>query len=340
MTAAPSNIGQRASGVMSCLAYGGCSMSMVLGNKALATYGVDLQLLPVLLQCFVAVLMCTVLGVLDFPGIRLEEMKLRTALAWLPVNVLFCCMLFTSFMALKWINVPLFQVFKTLSMVCITVGELILWGRQVSLHCWGALGLMVAGAAGATVASADEIAIRSGWGLFWMLSNVACTASYVLYMRFATSNIKLSRFGMVKYNNTLGVLLLAPVVLWKGELQTLIESGVLQSWRYGALNIFVGVVGFGINVAALWCIETTSATTYSITGNLSKIPAALMAWVLFGRQISQQGGICIGVSMTGGLLYAISKAKKPPQEDNKDMEAAIPLKVASGWNSEKETAAK
>ncbi|CAM9360097.1 unnamed protein product [Discosporangium mesarthrocarpum] len=321
MTADTSKSSRRTTNtVCACLAYGACSMSMVLGNKALATYRVDLHLLPVLLQCLMAVIMVTVLGSFDLPGVRPEGLKLRTALMWLPVNIFFCAMLFTSFMALKFINVPLFQMFKTLNMVLVTLGEFILWGRHVSVSCCGALGLMVTAATVAGL-SAENIAIRSGWGMFWMMANIVCTASYILSMRFATNNIKLSRFGMVKYNNTLGVLLLLPVVLGKGEINTLLDSEALTSWRYAILNIFVGIVGFGINLTALWCIEITSATTYSITGNLSKIPAAVFAWGIFGSSISHKGGLCIAINLAGGMMYAMARTKKPePKAEAKALE--------------------
>ncbi|CAM9733180.1 unnamed protein product [Choristocarpus tenellus] len=262
---------QGPSGVISCLAYSACSISMVLGNKALATYGVDVHLLPVVFQCFFAMVMTKLLSAVGIPGLHAEAMNLKTAVSWLPINVLFCSMLFTSFMALKWIEIPMFQVFKTSTVVWVTILEFLLFGGKVNAHCCAALTLIVVGAAGTVVTGID---LRNGWGLFWMVANVFSTASYIIYLKFATRFIKLSRLGMVKYNNTLGVLLLAPAVLAKGEVSSLLESGALKSWQYVGLNLLVGVVGFGINLVALWCIECTSASTYSITGNLSKVHIA------------------------------------------------------------------
>ncbi|CAM9313347.1 unnamed protein product [Choristocarpus tenellus] len=294
--------------------------------------------------------MTVVLSALGLPSTHAEPLKVKTALAWLPINILFCAMLLTSFMALKWNTVPMFQVFKTLSMVCITIMERFLWGRQVSSYCWGALALIVTGAAGATLVNARDVGINNGWGLFWMISNVLCTVSYVLYLRFATTYIRLSRLGMVKYNNFLGAILLVPMVLGKGEIQTLLDSDMLNSWKYASLNVFVGIVGFAINLAALWCIETTSATTYSITGNLSKIPSAILAVFLFGTSISQKSGICIAISLTGGLLYTVASNRQKTlaqENDYKDMEEGklhekvaevmIPLKEVQSSDDEEDT---
>lgn len=43
------------------------------------------------------------------------------------------------------------------------------------------------------------------WGYFWMSANCVATAAYVLTMKFATRTMKLPKFGMVFYNNLLGV---------------------------------------------------------------------------------------------------------------------------------------
>lgn len=43
------------------------------------------------------------------------------------------------------------------------------------------------------------------WGYFWMSANCFATAAYVLTMKFATRTMKLPKFGMVFYNNLLGV---------------------------------------------------------------------------------------------------------------------------------------
>ena len=79
--------------ILSCLMYSGCSVSMVLANKAIPmTLSVDSRnILPdtavILFQCIVAVILVSIaklLGYVDYPSLNLSLVK-----QWLPVNVYF-----------------------------------------------------------------------------------------------------------------------------------------------------------------------------------------------------------------------------------------------------------
>ena len=93
-------------------------------------------------------------------------------------------------------------------------------------------------------------------------------------MKFATKHIKISRFGMVFYNNLLSICLLAPVALARGEFVILAERIDLHTPVYAALNFFAEFVGFFLNFASLWCVGATSATTYAIVGSINKVRKA------------------------------------------------------------------
>jgi GDP-mannose transporter len=47
---------------------------------------------------------------------------------------------------------------------------------------------------GAILAGANDLEFHA-LGYFWMILNCLCTAGYVLYMRFASTNIKLPRYA-------------------------------------------------------------------------------------------------------------------------------------------------
>ena len=83
-------------GFLSCLVYSAFSIVMVLGNKLVATtFGFKATLFFLVSQSACAVIMALAgrgLGWLSF-----ENFNTRTAAQWLPVNILFCCMLYTGF---------------------------------------------------------------------------------------------------------------------------------------------------------------------------------------------------------------------------------------------------
>lgn len=143
-------------------------------------------------------------------------------------------------------------------------------------------------------------------GYVWMCINCLFTASYTLYMRYATGNIKLTRFGMVYYNNLISMFILFFVCLFRNEFVDLMDPRILTS-EFIVSTFVAGVCGFGLNFASLWCVSSTSATTYAIVGSLNKIPVTLLGFVLFNAKMTHNGILFLCMATLGGFLFAFSK---------------------------------
>jgi len=297
---------------LSCLAYSFCSCSMVLSNKALASsFGADIDVLMVLFQNLVAIFLVESLRRKQF--IENYSFNSIVAMKWLPVNVFFVFMLFTGFMSLKNNNVPMVTVFKNLTNIFIVAGDWYYHGEKVTCLIIISFGVMLVGA---IMAAWTDIEFNI-LGYFWMAANCLSTAGYVLYMRHATQSIKLSRWAMVFYNNLLSVPSMLLLATFKRELLILSSKPELWTLPFLFTNLFTGVVGFSLNLASLWCVGNTSATTYAIVGSLNKIPVSLLGFLLFSAPITLQGATYIGMSMLGGFLYSYAKIitkKDPPSK--------------------------
>jgi GDP-mannose transporter len=114
-------------GIMSCTVYSLCSISMVLVNKYISSSLSEEvkqklpQLSVVLYQCIIAVVLvefARFMKWVDYP-----QFSFKTARQWLPVNLLFIGMLCSSFIALIYISVPMFTVFKNLSNIITVTGD-------------------------------------------------------------------------------------------------------------------------------------------------------------------------------------------------------------------------
>jgi hypothetical protein len=82
--------------VLSCATYSLFSIAMVLGNKVIMTmFGFDCALLLLLFQAAFAVAMGAVLKRTN--RMTFEDLQYRLAVRWLPVNILFCIMLYSGF---------------------------------------------------------------------------------------------------------------------------------------------------------------------------------------------------------------------------------------------------
>jgi GDP-mannose transporter len=158
---------------------------------------------------------------------------------------------------------------------------------------------------GAVMAGANDLEF-SFVGYMWMGVNCLFTAAYTLYMRYATANIKLTKFGMVYYNNLLSSIILAVVCLLRNEYSSLVNPVVLTP-RFIVATLIAGVCGFGLNFASLWCVSSTSATTYAIVGSLNKIPVTLLGFVLFHAKMTTEGIIFLCMATLGGFMFAFSK---------------------------------
>lgn len=305
-----------AKSVVASAMYSGCSVGMVLVNKSLASsynhlIRGDLNILLVVFQAITAVI-CVEFskraGWVEYPGFNLH-----TAQLWAPVNLLFCGMLFTGMASLEHNSVPMVTVFKNITNIMTTIGDCILYGASVEVLVIAAFGIMLAGAVMAARNDADV----TSTGLFWMLANCLCTSGYVLYLKFATKSVKLSKFGMVFYNNVLCTLFLFPVSVLNGEFKTFASTPALHTADYATKNAFAGFVGFFLNFASLNCVAQTGPTTYAMIGSLNKIPIAIFGYLIFDNAISEETWTFISISLMGGILYTIAKLRAGRRKSGK-----------------------
>ena len=286
--------------------YSSCSIGMVLANK-----GISMSLdedaranIPavacVMYQAIVAVVLvefAKAMRWIDYPPFQMDIAK-----AWLPCNILFVSMLTTGFFALRFVSVPMVTIFKNMSNMVTVTGDYYLFSQPVSWLTVASVLVMVLGA----VMSAFNDMEFNAYGYFWMIMNCLCTAAYSLYMRYATTNVKLTKWGMVYYNNLLSIFLLLPVSLLRGEFAAFSDERIMTPW-FIITNSLAGFLGFYLNFAVVWAISATSATTYAIVGSLNKIPLTIFGAVIFSTIITQEQMIFIGMGILGGLLYAYAK---------------------------------
>lgn len=114
-------------------------------------------------------------------------------------------MIYTGAKALQFLSIPVYTIFKNLTIILIAYGEVLWFGGSVTGMTLFAFGLMVFSsiiaawadiqhALGTTgvgkTAATDKISTLNA-GYIWMLINCLCTATYVLGMR---KRIKLTNF--------------------------------------------------------------------------------------------------------------------------------------------------
>jgi len=275
-------------------------------NQFLPSSQPNLNILLIVVQAVVAVLCIGLARIMKL----LEPLHVTRAtfVAWAPVNILFCAMLFTGMASLTYNSVPMVTVFKNVTNLFVASGEALWFGKNPEGLAWTALAILLGGA---ILAAQNDLTLTTT-GLVCMLANCVATASYVLYMKHATSTSlpHLSKFAMVLVNNVLAIVFLLPVALFQGQVQTVWQTTELHTMTYVVTNVLAGTVGFALNYASLNCVATTGPTTYAIVGSLNKIPVALLGFYLFATQLDLTTVLFMCVSLSGGFLYSYAKIRK------------------------------
>lgn len=183
-----------------------------------------------------------------------------------------------------------------------------LFNEGVSVLVIASLVLVVAGA------------VLSAWtdldfnleGYVWMVLNCFCTSAYVLYMRAAVQT-RLSTWDKAYLNNVLSVPIGLFMALLAGEVTAASQSPMWGDSSFLTALLLSGITGFALNLASLWCVAATSATTYAMVGALNKIPVVLIGVFLFNNTMTWENGIFVTFGLMGGVVYAYAKA----QDDTK-----------------------
>ena len=128
-----------------------------------------------------------------------------TNIVGFPVSLLLIGTIYTSTKALQYLSIPVYTIFKNLTIILIAYGEVLWFGGSVTGMALFSFGLMVLSSVIAawadiqhalqnyghseTEASAKVSTLNAGY--MWMMFNCVCSAAYVLGMR---KRIKLTNF--------------------------------------------------------------------------------------------------------------------------------------------------
>ncbi|RDA82722.1 hypothetical protein CP532_1826 [Ophiocordyceps camponoti-leonardi (nom. inval.)] len=315
------------SGGVSVAAYCLSSISMTLVNKYVVSGNQwNLHLLYLAIQSVVGtltILICKQAGLIK----DLDPFDPKRAKKWFPISLLLVGMIFTGNKALQFLSVPVYTIFKNLTIIVIAYGEVMWFGGSVSplslvsfvlmvsssmLAAWADFHHVTTDAHKAATASTASLSV----GYAWMGTNVFCSALYVLSMRKAIKITNLKNWDVMFYNNllTIPVLVLSSLMMedWSGaNLLRNFPPATRQNLLVGM--VYSGLAAIFISYCTAWCIRATSSTTYAMAGALNKLPMAVAGLVFFSDPVTFGSVSAIILGFISGLIYTWTKTKKPRQ---------------------------
>ncbi|KAK0834184.1 GDP-mannose transporter into the lumen of the Golgi [Friedmanniomyces endolithicus] len=193
---------------ISIAAYCGSSILMTVTNKYVLSgtnFNLNFMLLAVQsIVCIIAIQSCKQASLITFRDFHIDEAR-----KWFPISLLLIGMIYTSTKALQFLSIPVYTIFKNLTIILIAYGEVLWFGGSVTsmqLLSFGLMGLSSVIAAWADIQHALQSHGGSGdvvsgeaaakistlnAGYVWMMMNCFCSATYLLCMR---KRIKLTNF--------------------------------------------------------------------------------------------------------------------------------------------------
>lgn len=141
-----------------------------------------------------------------------------------PISLLLVGMIYTSTKALQFLSVPVYTIFKNLTIIVIAYGEVLWFGGSVTPSALFSFGLMVMSSVIAAWADiqhalygtnaksheAAEAISTLNAGYAWMGMNVFCTAAYVLSMRKTIKKMNFKDWDSECETSMLGGVLTVP----------------------------------------------------------------------------------------------------------------------------------
>lgn len=312
---APSTLGRLVnSGPVSILCYCASSILMTTTNKYVVSgHHFNLNFFLLAIQSVVCLL---VISILKFFGIiTYRKFNFNEAKKWSPIAFLLVLMIYTSSKALKFLAIPIYTIFKNLTIILIAYGEVLWFGGEVTTMALGSFFLMVFSSVIATYGDKDSTTGVSNLniGYFWMALNCFSSAAFVLFMRKRIKLTNFKDFDTMYYNNLLSIpiLLVASLLLedWSSENIALNFPPENRTSVWLAM-IISGATSVGISYCSGWCIRVTSSTTYSMVGALNKLPIALSGLIFFDAPINFFSISSIFVGFAAGLVYVVAKQKQ------------------------------
>ncbi|RPB00113.1 UDP-galactose transporter [Choiromyces venosus 120613-1] len=306
--------------------YCGASILMTVTNKyVLSGYDFNLNFFLCMVQSIVCVLAISVGKSMGY--IKYRDFSMDEARKWFPISVLLILMIYTSSKALQFLSIPVYTIFKNLTIILIAYGEVLWFGGSVTGMALFSFGLMVLSsivAAWADISAAINSYGHSSTetaaalstlnaGYIWMLINCLSSASYVLGMRKRIKLTNFKDFDTMFYNNLLSI----PVLFF--------SSLIFEDWSSTNINlnfpeerrnniiiamIFSGLSSIFISYTSAWCVRTTSSTTYSMVGALNKLPLAISGLIFFDAPVTFFSVTAIAIGFFSGIVYALAKVKQ------------------------------
>mmetsp|Transcript_11776 Transcript_11776/g.49613 ORF Transcript_11776/g.49613 Transcript_11776/m.49613 type:complete len:535 (-) Transcript_11776:87-1691(-) len=292
--------------LLAALSYGSISMCITIFNKMVFSwYGFSFPCVLTLLQLSLTLVLMLLLRVLT--GDRLLDFNplppASTLVRVLPLTICWWVYVVSGLIALRYLSVPMFSVFRRATTMLVMVGEFVVLDKTPSLSNVVSVALMMLG--GLVAGVTDLMYTFPGYVMVSVL--VVSTACYLLLIKLLRSSTGLSDAGLLWCNNVLAMpLMLAYTAVATDELQRVQSFPRLFDGSFIAFLILSASQAFLLNLCIFRCTNINSPLVTSVTGQIKDVLTTTLGFVMFPADAPIYApnvlGVCIG--LLGGMHYS------------------------------------
>jgi len=234
---------------------------------------------------------------------RLEMQKIK---AYIGVVLVFTFNLFTNIKAVQGSNVETVIVFQTLTSLAVAYGDwkLLKSGPPPTKIIVSLLVIVVGAVLYMIVDSQEGFKVDA---YFWQFAYFFAKFLDTIYIKHIVDTVPMTSWGRSFYNNLIAIVPVSIMAIVYSEplkYQLHVENNDFQQPITMIMVILSCIMGLGISISGFKCRETTSATSFSVIGNMNKIGTVFINYLVWDHHTSPLGLVCLGICMFGGAYYA------------------------------------
>ncbi|CAN8068165.1 unnamed protein product [Agarophyton chilense] len=231
----------------------------------------------------------------------------------MPIPILyFVFFIFTNAQSLRYVNLPVLTVWKSLGPMFVTLFERFYFGDRFSIKVYLSMFLIVLSAFVTAINDLEYSPIGYSWAALNVLSNVSYLASLRIYLR----DPEVSALDKTFHSNLLSIIPIIPMALLSGEFPAVISALRKSSFAFQASYLSSGVLTTAVCASAFWTISLTNGSTLSFIGGFNKVPIILLSLFLFDMRISPAGWIGVTLGVLAGVVFIQAKSSILRDRDN------------------------
>ncbi|RPD55920.1 hypothetical protein L226DRAFT_528539 [Lentinus tigrinus ALCF2SS1-7] len=307
--------------------YMGAALVMVFVNKAVLNSSPDLPLLFLLIQLVLAVVLLHGAARIT-PKVEIPTMEMRTAKKLVPVTTVNVIGLVFNILCLRGVEASYFQIARGL-VLPLTIIVSSIHGRslpslRVVLAAFAvALGFFVGVAPDSTASHWREA--PSQMSIIYGVLSSLFIAIHAVLIKYSLPFAQNSTIQLAYWQNLGSAIMLAPFILFQGELSKLAELLHNPDWNAEVFmwgSLVTGIFGFLLCVAGLLSIKVTSPVTHMFSSAARSAIQTLLGVWLFNDLLTRNRVASILIIAAGTMYYtwvkSVETAPPPPRTSPTD----------------------